>query len=202
MQKKGDPGLDGKFKLGAWRHFGFFNDQRFDGAGVSLADTASNGVPGLLGGDFGLYAVAEQKIYRVGGDDDRGIGVFSRASYSPPDRNLINYYADTGIEFIGLAEGRPKDKFGIAAAYAHVSPRAHALDLDFQRLATAAWPARSFEGLLTAVYQYEMRAGWTLQPNFQFIVHPGGGATNPLSNLPGRGLKNAGVFGLRTVLKF
>jgi porin len=65
-----------------------------------------------------------------------------------------------------------------------------------------AWPARSFEGLLTAVYQYEIRAGWTLQPNFQFIVHPGGGATNPLSNLPGKALKNAEVFGLRTVLKF
>jgi porin len=47
-----------------------------------------------------------------------------------------------------------------------------------------------------------MRAGWTLQPNFQFIVHPGGGATNPLSSLPGKALKNAEVFGLRTVLKF
>jgi porin len=52
------------------------------------------------------------------------------------------------------------------------------------------------------VYQNEVRAGWTLQPNFQFIVHPGSGATNPLSNLPGKALKNAEVFGLRTVLKF
>ena len=146
--KKGDPGLDGKFKLGAWRHFGMFSDQRFDGAGVSLANIASNGMPGLMRGDFGFYSVVEQKIYRVGGDDDRGIGVFARASYSPPDRNLIDYYADTGIEFVGLADGRPKDKFGVAAAYAHVSPRARALDLDFQRLMTPAWPARSFEGLL------------------------------------------------------
>jgi porin len=64
------------------------------------------------------------------------------------------------------------------------------------------WPARSSEGLITAVYQYELRAGWTLQPNFQFIVRPGGGATNPLSALPGKALKNAEVFGLRTVLKF
>ena len=28
--KKGDPGLDGKFKLGGWRHFGSFTDERFD----------------------------------------------------------------------------------------------------------------------------------------------------------------------------
>jgi porin len=67
----------------------------------------------------------------------------------------------------------------------------------------SAWPVRSFEGLITAVYQYEVRAGFTLQPNFQYIVHPGGGATNPLGvNQPGKILKDAAVFGLRTVLKF
>jgi porin len=178
-----------------------FSDQRFDGAGVSLADPASSGMPGPVRGDFGVYSVFEQKLYRVGADDDRGIGVFARASYSPPDRNLIDYYADSGLEFVGLADRRPKDKFGIGAAYSHISPRARALDLDFRSLLTP-WPARSSEGLITAVYQYELRAGWTLQPNFQFILRPGGGATNPLSALPGKALKNAEVFGLRTVLKF
>ena len=200
--QKGDPGLDGKFKLGGWRHFGSFGDQRLDGAGVSLADPASTGTPGLLHGDFGFYGVAEQKLYRVGTDEDRGIGVFARASYSPPDRNLIDYYADSGVEIVGFSDGRPKDKFGIAAAYAHVSPRARALDLEFQKWSTSPWPVRRSEGLITAVYQYEVRAGWTLQPNFQFIVHPGGGATNPLSGLPGKTLKNAEVFGVRTVVKF
>ncbi len=53
-----------------------------------------------------------------------------------------------------------------------------------------------------AVYQYEVRAGLTLQPNVQFIKHPGGGATNPLSTLPGKPLKDAAVLGLRTVVKF
>jgi porin len=200
--KKGDPGLDGKFKLGGWHHFGDFNDQRFSASGVTLADPASGGTPAKLSGDFGVYAVFEQKIYRVAGDDDRGIGIFARASYSPPDRNLIDFYADTGLELIGLSDERPKDKFGIAVAYAHVSPRARALDGDFQTVCGPAWPARSFEALLTAVYQYEVRAGWTLQPNFQYIMHPGGGATNPLGSNPGKVLKNAEVFGLRTVLKF
>jgi hypothetical protein len=63
-------------------------------------------MPGLLHGDFAFYAVVEQKLYRVSTDEDRGIGVFARASYSPPDRNLIDYYADTGVEFVGLADGR------------------------------------------------------------------------------------------------
>jgi hypothetical protein len=176
--KKGDPGLDGKFKLGGWRHLGNFSDQRFGASGMTLADPALGDTPATLSGDFGVYSVFEQKLYRVGRDDDRGIGVFARASYSPPDRNLIDFYADAGLEFIGLSERRPKDKFGVAAAYALVSPRVRALDGDFQKAFGPAWTARSFESLVTAVYQYEVRAGWTLQPNFQYIIHPGGGATN------------------------
>ncbi|WP_312015810.1 carbohydrate porin [Bradyrhizobium liaoningense] len=129
--KKGDPGLDGKLKLGGWRHFGSFADQRFDKQGLSLADPASSGTAASRSGDLGLYAVFEQKHCRVGHDDDRGIGVFGRASYSPPDRNLIDAYADGGFEFIGLADARPHNKFGVAAAYARVSPRARALDRDF-----------------------------------------------------------------------
>lgn len=200
--KKGDPGLDGKLKLGGWQHFGVFSDQRFDTTGLSLADPVSTGVPVTLRGDYGVYGVFEQKLYRVKNNDDRGIGAFVRASYSPADRNLIDRYADIGLQFTGLADERPNDKFGVAAAYAHVSARARALDGDFLLRYGSAWPLRSFEGMLSAVYQYEVRTGWALQPNFQFILHPGAGATNPLSNLPGRHLKNAEVFGLRSVVKF
>ena len=51
---------------------------------------------------------------------------------------------------------------------------------DFANLYGPAWPVRSSEALLMAVYQYEVQAGLTLQPNVLFIKHPGGGATNPL----------------------
>jgi porin len=199
--KKGDPGLDGKFKVGGWSHLGSFADERFDRNGLSLADPLATD-PATHHGDFGVYAVFEQKIYRVGKDDDRGIGIFARASYSPSDRNQIDLYGDAGVEFVGLSDQRPRDKFGIAAGYARVSSHARALDTDFQRFYGAAWPLRSPESLLTTVYQYEVRPGWTLQPNYQYILHPGGGATDPLGTNPGKPLRNASVLGLRTVLKF
>jgi porin len=200
--KKGDPGLDGKFKIGGWRHFGDFTDERLDTAGLSLANPATTGTAANLQGDYGVYSVFEQKIYRVPHDDDRGIGIFARASYSPPDRNLIDLYADAGIEFIGLDDKRPKDKFGIAAAYARVSPWAQALDYDFQHYFGTTWPVRTSESVISAVYQYEVKPGWTLQPNFQYLIHPGGGATSPLGSMPGQVLKDAAVLGIRTVVKF
>jgi porin len=106
--KKGDPGLDGKFKIGGWRHFGEFSDQRFTAQGISLANPISSGIPANLSGNFGIYSVVEQKIYRVDNDDDRGIGLFARVSSSPSDRNPIDFYADGGVELIGLSDRRPK----------------------------------------------------------------------------------------------
>jgi porin len=94
---------------------------------------------------------------------------------APPDRNLIDLYVDAGIEFIGPSDKRPDDKFGIAAGYAHISRRAQQLDNDYRNFVNPDWPQRSFEGLLTAVYQYQIRDGWTVQPTFQYIIHPGGG---------------------------
>jgi porin len=200
--KKGDPNLAGQLKLGGWRHFGAFADQRFDANGLSLANPLSSGKPLMLSGDVGGWAVFEQQIYKVPHSDDRGIGIFARLSAAPADRNLIDRYVDAGIEFIGLNDKRPDDKFGIALGYAHVSKRAQALDTDYRQFVIADWPLRTFEGLVTAAYQYQIRDGWTAQPNLQFIIHPGGGATLPSCPLPGRQLKNAAVFGLRTTVKF
>lgn len=200
--KKGDPNPAGQVKLGGWRHFGSFADQRLASNGVSLASPASSGDPLLLAGDVGVWGVFEQKVYRVPHSDDRGIGVFLRVSGAPADRNLIDLYADAGIEFIGLNDTRPDDKFGVGAGYAHVSKRAQHLDADYRALVALDWPVRSFEGLFSAVYQYQIRDGWTVQPNLQYIVRPGGGATNPSGPLAGKALKDAAVLGIRTTVKF
>jgi len=90
--KKGDPGLDGKFKVGGWRHFGEFSDQRFTAQGISLANPISSGIPADLSGNFGIYSVFEQKIYRVDNDDDRGIGLFARVSLTvvKKDRQTVS----------------------------------------------------------------------------------------------------------------
>jgi porin len=159
------------------------------GTGRFTREPLGSGVPACLGQHSGVYSVFEQKIYRLGRDDDSGIGIFARVASSPRDWNLIDLYADGGIEFIGLSDARPKDKFGIAGGYAH------ALDIDFQQIMGPAWPLLSFEAVATAVYQYEVRPGWTLQPNFQFFFRPGGGATDPLGANPGKLLKGCG--GLR-----
>lgn len=198
-----DDGRAGALKIGGWHHFGTFRDQRFTADGRSIADPAGSGLGRMLRADDGIYAVIEQKIYAVPRSKDRGIGVFMRTSASPSDRNLIDFYADAGIDFIGFFDARQNDKFGIAAGYAHVSKRAQALDRDYAFFANSPqWPIRSSEALITASYLYEIKAGWNLLPNYQYIFRPGGGATDPAGPNPGIHLKDASVFAVRSVMKF
>src|SRR3954463_7276153 len=123
-----EDGRAGALKIGGWHHFGTFSDQRFTADGLSIADPAGSGVGRMLRADDGVYSVIEQKVYAVPKSADRGVGVFMRSSASPSDRNLIDFYTDAGIDFIGLFDQRQHDKFGIALGYAHVSKRAQALD--------------------------------------------------------------------------
>jgi porin len=198
-----DDGRAGALKVGGWHHFGTFSDQRFTSDGLSIADPAGSGLGRMLRANDGIYSVIEQKIYAVPKSKDRGIGVFMRTSASPSDRNLIDFYTDAGIDFIGFFDQRQNDKFGVAVGYAHVSKHAQALDRDFASFAGQPdWPIRSSEALFTASYLYEIKAGWNLLPNYQHIFRPGGGATDPIGTNPGIRLKDASVFGVRSVMKF
>jgi porin len=199
----GDDGRAGALKIGGWHHFGTFNDQRFTSDGRSIADPAGSGLGRMLRADDGIYSVVEQKIYSVPKSKDRGVGVFMRTSASPSDRNLIDFYTDAGIDFIGFFDQRQNDKFGVAVGYAHVSKHAQALDRDFASfMGQPDWPIRSSEALFTASYLYEIKAGWNLLPNYQHIFRPGGGATDPTGPNPGIRLRDASVFGVRSVMKF
>ena len=84
-QDKTAKGLAGTVKLGAWYHFGKFDDEHFDVDGKSLADPSSNSVALTHSGDYGVYGVIDQMLWRLPGDDPKkGVGAFARASWILP----------------------------------------------------------------------------------------------------------------------
>ena len=101
-QQKGAVGLPGNYKLGYWYHTSrHFGDQRFDNTGLSLADPVSTGIPFEHTGNWGIYGVVDQMLYRVPGTDDQGLLAFFRIGGSPSDRNLISFYFDGGVVYKG-----------------------------------------------------------------------------------------------------
>ncbi|MFZ3334917.1 MAG: carbohydrate porin [Xanthobacteraceae bacterium] len=200
-QEKNSKGLPGTVKLGGWYHAGTFDDQRFAANGLSLASPLADG-PAQLNSDYGVYAVFQQMLYSFEGphQSERNIGMFARASASPEDqRNLVDFYADTGVAVSGAMASRPDDKFGIAFAYSHISRAARALDQDYALFGVPR-PLRDYEANITAAYVAEVRKGWTVWPTIQYVINPGAGYV--LDNGLAQAVKNAFVFGARTVIKF
>ncbi|HKS65288.1 MAG TPA: carbohydrate porin, partial [Xanthobacteraceae bacterium] len=179
-QDKDAKGLAGFWRLGFWHHFGDFDSQHFDTAGRSLADPLSNGIARKLRGTSGIYGVVDHQLYRPpGGDKDSGISVFSRAGISAPDRNPVEFYLDGGVVFSGMLSKRPDDKIAATFLYSRISRDAAALDRDMIAFTGLPHPIRDYELNLALVYQAQIVPGWTIQPAFHYVFHPGGHVPDP-----------------------
>jgi porin len=189
--------LPGTYKLGGWIDTGEFPDQRFDAAGLSLADPLSTGVPLMHRGNFSFYALADQTVWR---DDQRAVGVFIRAMGAPGDRNLVDFSFNAGVDIAAPLPGRTSDSFGIAYGLAKVSAAAAALGRDTAFFTGASVPARSVEQMVEITYQIQATSWWVVQPDLQFIANPGGGIANP--DAPTRKIGDEFVAGVQTKLTF
>jgi len=201
--------LAGNFTPGGWRHYGPFNDQRLTAQGLSIADPSSTGIPAKLRGNFGIFAVVEQVLYRPPSVIEKGISAslpgvtaFGRIAYSPPDRNLIDLYLDGGIGFVGFTPGRPLDRFGIGMAYMRISNAARSLDIDTRFFSGLTGPVRSNETLIELIYEAHIKSGWLLAPYFQYVFRPSGGIPNPNDPSGLSRVGDAAVFGLTSTLRY
>ena len=63
-------------------------------------------------------------------------------------------------------------------------------------------PVRDFEAALELTYQWRLANSWFIQPDLQYIWHPGGNIPNPSVASGASAIPNALVFGMRTMLRF
>jgi porin len=194
------PGLPGTYKLGFWFDTASFPDQRFDTTGLSLADPASNGVPGMLRRNFSFYGVMDQVIWQPDPQKSRALGVFIRAMGAPGDRNLINFSVNAGVNLKAPLPGRDDDTFGIGFGITTVSGAVSGLDRDTAAFGGGFAPVRSSETFIEVTYQAQVTPWLQVQPDFQFIHRPGAGASDP--NNPVQRIKDEAVFGVRSNITF
>jgi porin len=193
-------GLPGTYKIGGWYATANFPDQHFGvdatGAVVSLGvDPTAD--PIQHRGNWGLYALADQMVWRQG---DRSVNLFVRGGFSPADRNLLSWYVDGGAGFTGLLPGRPADVLTFGVAYAEISSDAVAADQD--ALAANGPPSfiRDHEVVFEVSYAFQIAPWWIVKPDFQYIIHPGGNVAHP--DDPTVTVGNAAIFGVRSTFTF
>ena len=206
-QNPGDRGLPGTCKIGGWYHSAKFDDLRHDTQGVSLEDDgtlsglASNGTPASHRANGGAYFNIDQMLWRKCADSDEGVGAHLRvAPWLPGDRSPLDFYAAGGLSLKGPLPGRREDMFALGAYYAHLSDSRRGVQEDANRIAALGGtpnnlppgPVPDYELGVEATYQISLAGWWVLQPDFQYIFHPGGSSA----------IQDAVVIGLRTHISF
>ncbi|MFM0737664.1 carbohydrate porin [Paraburkholderia xenovorans] len=200
MVGMGGGGLPGTYKLGLWYNNGSFADQRYDTNGVSLANlAATNGTAQNHHGDYSIYAVADQMIWRPDPDEPRSLGVFARVMGAPGDRNLVSLAANVGVVLKAPFKGRDYDSAGIALTYIKVGNNVNGLDQDARAFSAGPYGVRTNETTLEATYQYQVNPWWQLQADAQYTFNAGAGQ-NPSD--PTQPLRNTFVVGVRTNITF
>jgi len=187
------------YRIGAWYDTERFADQRYDVNGLSLANPGSNGVPASHRGDYSIYAVVDQMVWRNEVDPNNNLSAFGRVMGTPQsDRNLIGFTMNAGLVLHEPFRYRPDDTFGIGMGYASVTSSVAGLDRDTAAFAAPGSynPIQGGETYIEATYQYQVRPWLQLQPDLQYIFNPSGGIANP--NNPTQRVGDEFVIGLRT----
>ena len=143
---------DGNLKLGFWGHTGTFT--RFDG-------TAQQGAQGF-------YAIIDQTLWKPSDKEDeaRGVRVFLEYGETDPDVSAISQHTGGGIAWKGFLPERPDDEIGYSPECAFLS---HQAGLNY-----------SYELIEEFFYKVKLTPWATLQPDLQYIIHPGGEYRNAL----------------------
>ena len=201
-QGKDDRGLPGNYKIGGYYH----TDEFYD-----IKSTALSLVPSPIpldtakthDGNYGLYFLAEQMLWREVGWDDpaqQGIVGFFRVATAPEDRNLAEFGIDGGLVFKGLIPGRDYDTLGIAGSYLKISDEVSRAQRQINETFAGFAPPvveADYEAVVEVNYKLQLAAWWTLQASLQYVMHPGGRASFASDTIP-----NAWVLGLQTTLRF
>ncbi|MFM8339648.1 MAG: carbohydrate porin, partial [Fluviibacter sp.] len=115
-------------------------------------------------------------------------------------RNLVTWYFDTGIAYIGLFDGRPEDIIGLGFAWAKFTPYLNGQIAGQNAQAGTQTPMATAESVIELTYQAPISPWLTLQPFFQYSMNPGGKA--PMPNNPNQAIPSATVVGLRANVAF
>ena len=183
---QGEGEYAGVYKIGAWYDSLSFADRRYNGLGQPLAGPAADPTPRTHSGDFGLYALADQMIWR-GAEKERTLNFFLRPMAAPQgDRNLTTFSIDGGLALDDPLPGRKNDTFGLGFGFVQINPGVYSRTL-------------GNETVFEATYQIQTTPWAQIQPDLQYVRNPGGGIVNPGA---GGKVGDAWVGGLRVNVTF
>lgn len=100
-----------------------------------------------------------------------------------------------------MVPGRDNDILGVAFTYLPMTKSASGFDADSNAFNGTNAPVRDCEAQIELTYQTPLNSWLTLQPDFQYILHPGGNVANPKDASGTKPVGDAAIVGLRVIVK-
>lgn len=193
----GETPLTGHYKIGGW-----YNSASVDNVTLLTSGRSFDSPVNVsYRSQYALYGLIDQTLWHEAESDIQGISAFARVTFNPQsDRNLVTWYFDTGIAYVGPFDGRPQDILGLGFAWAKFTPYLNGQIAAQNLIAQTQTPLVQAESLVELTYQAAINPWLNLQPFIQLAINPGGKA--PMPNNPNQAIPNATIVGLRANIAF
>lgn len=145
-------GLSGNYKIG-----GYYDTSNF--ALLSAPEAKRSG-------NYGFYLLIDQMVYREGAPgSDQGLTPFATFTLAPSDdMNTFPFFFSTGLVYKGLFPDRDNDTTSFGFSYGLVSNELSGQD---------------FEMLMELTHVFTITPWLSIQPDIQYVIHPGGSSEIP-----------------------
>jgi porin len=147
-QEDGDSGLPGNVTIG-----GYYDSSDYE----SFADPDDE-----REGNYGLYVLLDQMLYREGGaGSTQGLTSWAAFTVAPvQSANTLPFFAAGGLVYQGLLQGRGDDTTNLGVYYGRFS----------DNLAE-----QTFETVVEVNHRFQLAPWLYVTPDFQYVFRPGGG---------------------------
>jgi porin len=162
-----------KVAIGAWYYTSSFPD---------LVDTLSNGAPVRHRGSYGGYIVGDKTLWTQSQNGPRSVSAFAQLGVGDRRVNQIGGYLAGGLTLTAPFTSRSQDVLGLAVAAARNGSH-------FERAQSAIGIPGAGETALELTYLTQLSSWLSIQPDAQYVIHPGG--TRALRNAVVPGVKIA-----------
>ncbi|MGM0574045.1 MAG: carbohydrate porin, partial [Bacteroidota bacterium] len=108
--------------------------------------------------------IADQLIISESADDGQGLGTLLQMGYSPENSSINDFYMAYGLNYTGLFSGRDADMLGLAVAHSSLNDDVYKGNPSHYETCETA---------IECTYKYKTLKNITIQPNIQYIIHPG-----------------------------
>ena len=162
----GPDGLPGHYKAGIYYNGATCRDLYSDINGSSFAVTNLDRKKHI--GNYNVYLIADQMIYRKKGTTDQGLTPLICATIGPESINKFPFFLMGGLIYKGLVPGRNNDTTAVQMAYAKYSDK-----IKESQQSVGANPQK-YEMMFEFTHKVMITNWMYMQPDLQYIIQPGG----------------------------